>query len=230
MPILTGCADSSGARNDGIRPAAAAGSGQLASAAAEFTAASTPGNTAYKIGALDVLEITVFKVPDLTRSVQVADNGSINFPLVGEVPAAGKTAQGVERELTARLGARYLQSPQVSVFVKEYNSQRVTVEGAVKKPGVYPIRGKSSLLQFIAQAEGLDKDTASSEVVVFRQTPGGRAAARFNIEDIRGGRSEDPAMQQGDVIVVDTSSTKVAFSYFVRALPVTSVFTAVAAL
>ena len=219
-----------GARNDGIRAAAPAGNGQLATAAAEFTAASTPGNTAYKIGALDVLEITVFKVPDLTRTVQVADNGAINFPLVGEVPASGKTAQGVERELTARLGARFLQSPQVSVFVKEYNSQRVTVEGAVKKPGVYPIRGKSSLLQLIAQAEGLDRDTASSEVVVFRQTPGGRAAARFNIDDIRGGRSEDPAMQQGDVIVVDTSATKVAFSYFVKALPVTSVFTAVAAL
>ena len=100
------------------------------------------------------MDVSVFKVPELSKSVQVADTGTINLPLVGEVPAAGKTAQEVEQDLTKKLGAKYLQNPQVTVFVKEYNSQRVTIEGAVKKPGVYPVRGKTSLLQFIAMAEG----------------------------------------------------------------------------
>jgi len=196
----------------------------MARTASTFTAASTPGNTAYKIGPLDVLDITVFKVPDLSRSVQVADNGAINFPLIGEVPAAGKTAQEVERELKGRLGASYLQSPQVSVFVKEYNSQRVTVEGAVKKPGVYPLRGKSSLLQFLALAEGVDRETASSSVAIFRQANGARTVARFDVDDIRNGKAEDPQILQGDVIVVDTSSGKEAFGYFAKAMPVAGLF------
>ena len=126
----------------------------------------------------------MFKVPELSRSVQVADSGTINLPLVGEVPAAGKTAQELERDLTKKLGAKYLQSPQVTVFVKEYNSQRVTIEGAVKKPGVYPIRGKTSLLQFIATAEGLSDD-AQSEVVVFRKATASACAGKFDVEEIR---------------------------------------------
>ena len=70
-----------------------------------FTASATPGNSAYKIGPQDVLDVSVFKVPELSKSVQVADSGSINLPLVGEVPAAGLTAQDVERDLTKRLGS-----------------------------------------------------------------------------------------------------------------------------
>ena len=92
----------------------------------------------------------------MSKSVQVADSGTINLPLVGEVPAAGMTAQDVERSLTRKLGAKYLQNPQVTVYVREYNSQRVTIEGAVKSQGVYPIRGRSSLMQMIATAGGLD--------------------------------------------------------------------------
>ena len=75
---------------------------------------------------------------------------------MGEVQVLGKTPQQVERDLTARLGAKYLQNPQVTVYVKEYNSQQVTVEGAVQKPGVFPIKGKTSLLQIIAMANGFD--------------------------------------------------------------------------
>ncbi|HVX35738.1 MAG TPA: polysaccharide biosynthesis/export family protein, partial [Hyphomicrobium sp.] len=123
--------------------------------AAHLTEVSDPDSTAYKIGPFDVLDITVFRVPELSKTVQVAAMGTINLPLVGEVPAAGQTAQSVERDLTKRLGAKFLQSPQVNVNIREYNSQRVTIDGAVKKPGVYPIRGGTTLLQLIATAEGL---------------------------------------------------------------------------
>ena len=92
-----------------------------------------PTTAGYKIGAMDVLDISVFQVPELTKSVQVADTGTINLPLIGEVAVAGKTAQQVERDLTAKLGAKYLQNPQVTVYVKEYNSQQVTIQGADKK-------------------------------------------------------------------------------------------------
>jgi polysaccharide export outer membrane protein len=192
-------------------------------AADQFTSAAKPGDTAYKIGPLDVLEVSVFQVPELSKTVQVADTGTVNLPLVGEIPASGHTAQQVERDLTARLGAKYLQKPQVTVYVKEYNSQRVTVEGAVKKPGVYPIRAKTSLLQSIAMAEGLDV-VADSTVVVFRQSDGRRAAAKFDIGHIRAGRVEDPAIQSGDVIVVSSSMMKETFNALIKLLPATSAF------
>jgi polysaccharide biosynthesis/export protein len=197
-----------------------------AKAAEQLTASATPGSNAYKIGALDVLEISVFKVPEMSKSVQVADSGTANFPLVGDIQVVGRTAQQVERDLAAKLGAKYLQNPQVTLFVKEYNSQRVTIEGAVKKPGVFPIRGHGSLMQFIAMAEGLDPN-AGSEVVVFRQTDGKRVAGRFDISQIRSGDAADPPLQSGDVIVVQSSMMKETFNNFIKVLPLVGVFAAV---
>ena len=193
-----------------------------AKAAEPFVSAATPGNSAYKIGPQDVLEISVFKVPELSRTVQVAAIGTINLPLVGEVPAAGKTAREVERDLTAKLGAKYLQSPQVSVAVKEYNSQRVTIEGAVKKPGVYPVRSKTSLLQSIAMAQGLNDDADHAGVVIIRQANGKRSARKFDIDEIRAGRVEDPALGEGDIVVVSHSAMKAAWQGFLQGLGVAS--------
>jgi polysaccharide biosynthesis/export protein len=99
----------------------------------------------------------------------------------------------------------------------------VTVEGAVKRPGVYPIRGKTSLLQVIATAEGLD--TASdATVVVFRQIDGKRSAARFDVGQIRSGTSSDPQVQSGDVIVAPTSAMKSTFELILKSLPIATVF------
>jgi polysaccharide biosynthesis/export protein len=110
-----------------------------AQAADKLTAVAKPGNSAYKIGPLDVLAISVFKVPDLDKAVQVSENGTINYPLIGDVPAAGKTAHELEHDLGQKLGGKYIKNPQVQVFVKEYNSQRVTVTGSSKQTGIYPI-------------------------------------------------------------------------------------------
>lgn len=187
-----------------------------------YVAAATPGNLGYRIGPQDVLDISVFKAPDLSKTVQVAEVGTINLPLVGEVGAAGKTAADLERDLEAKLGAKYLKSPQVTVYLKEYNSQRITVEGAVKKPGVYPIRGHDTLLRSIAMAEGLEREAASSSVVVFRTVNGVRSATRLDVDDIRSGRSEDPQVLAGDIIVVDDSTTKIAFQTFLKLLPLAS--------
>jgi polysaccharide export outer membrane protein len=191
--------------------------------AGRLTAASDPSSSAYKIGPLDLLDITVFRVPELSKTVQVAATGTINLPLVGEVPAAGRTAQDVERDLTKRFGAKFLQSPQVNVTIKEYNSQRVTIDGAVKKPGVYPIRGETTLLQLIATAEGLT-DTAQTEIAVFRKADGKSQAAKFDVDEIRSGRAKDPEILEGDLIVVSDSSLKTTYQGLLKALPVTSIF------
>ncbi len=201
------------------RPAKSA----VAKSATQLTAPATPGSHAYKIGPQDVLEISVFKVPELSKSVQVADSGTINLALVGDVAAAGRTAQDIERDLVAQLGAKYLQRPQVTVFVKEYNSQRITVEGAVKKPGVFPYRGRATLLQAVAMAEGLDA-VSDTNVVVFRTLNGKRAAAKFDISEIRAGKANDPPIESGDVVVVATNTVKETFQNIMKALPIAGVF------
>ena len=246
--LLAGCAGSIGSESAGngtfttLQPAGtgSAGTGAVTGslpAKTVSTAAATgvaPGKTAtaapppagsgagtYKIGSLDVLEFKVFKAPDLSRTVQVADTGTANFPLVGEVPVVGRTVHEVEKDLAKQLGAKYLQRAEVTLLVKEFNSQRVTVEGAVKKPGVYPLRGHATLLQFVATAEGLDA-TASSELTLFRQQPDGtRAATHYNMSDIRDGTTPDPTLQAGDVIVVPASFAKQTFENFIKVLPVT---------
>jgi polysaccharide biosynthesis/export protein len=188
-----------------------------------LTASATPGSNAYKVGALDVLDVSVFKAPELSKSVQVADSGTINLPLVEDVQASGRTAQEIERDIAAKLGAKYLQKPQVTVYVKEYNSQRVTIEGSVKKPGVFPIRGGNTLLQYLAMAEGLD-EKSDSTVLVFRMKDGKRTGAKFDVSEIRAGRAEDPALLSGDVVVAGSSAMKEAFTNLLKLMPLVSVF------
>ena len=125
-----------------------------------------------------MLEVTVFKVPDLSKVVQVSEAGTINYPLIGELEAGGKTAREIEQDLTKLLGTKYLQNPQIGVFVKEYNSQRVTVEGAVKKPGVYPIVGGMSLLQAVATAGGFE---SNAEDTICDNPPEKRQVFRWQV-------------------------------------------------
>ena len=219
LGCLGGCAGSSENNGSFVPTPVAEHSAALGQAADKYTAVATPGNSAYKIGPLDALEIQVFQVPDLTRSVQVADIGTINYPLIGETQAAGKTAHQLELDLTKKLGATYLQSPQVTVFIKEYNSQRFTVEGSVKNTGIFPMKGQITLTQGLALAGDVDINLASGDVVIFRTIDGKRSAARFEFNSIRTGKTQDPELQPNDVIVVDTSSTKVAIQNFLRLLP-----------
>jgi polysaccharide export outer membrane protein len=185
----------------------------------KYVATSTPGNAGYLVGPQDVLDISVYQAPELSKTVQVAENGAMNMPLIGEVRAAGKSPSNIERDIQARLKARYMKSPQVTVFVKEFNSQRVTLEGAVKSPGVFPLRGNETLMQVIAKAGGLDRTVASDNVVVFRSANGVRTMTRFDLAAIRNG-GEDPQMLPGDVVVVDDSMAKEGLNYFLRLLPV----------
>ena len=220
---VVGAPISTGSIGSAAMPADADATARLKKVAAEITAVSDPKSAAYKIGPMDVLDISVFKVPELSKSLQVSSVGTINLPLIGERAAAGHTARELEQDLTREWGAKYLQNPQVTVFVKEYNSQRITIQGAVKKAGVYPIQGRMTLMQAIATAQGLDKNS-DSQVLVFRTENGKRAAARFNIEEIHNGASTDPQLSAGDVVVVGTSATKEAFNNVLKIVPLASFF------
>ena len=163
----------------------------------------------YRLGMHDLIEISVFNVPELSRTVRVNAVGKISLPMIGTVVAGGLTTAELEAEIAGKLGEKFLQDPQVSVFVKEGVSQLVVIEGRVKKNGVYALTGRTTLLQAIAMAEGLDPLANENEVKIFRQLADGRKEMMvFDLESIRTGRAEDPLVKGNDVVVVDASAAK----------------------
>jgi polysaccharide export outer membrane protein len=113
----------------------------------------------------------------------------------------------------------------VTVYVKEYNSQHVTVTGAVKSPGVYTIKGRTSLVQVVAMAGGIQSDVSDWTVLVLRKGDGKSSAAKFDVGAIQEGKAEDPALQPGDQVIVGTSAIKQSFNTILKALPIAGVFT-----
>ena len=183
------------------------------------------GATDYRIGAQDLLEISVFGIDDLSRTVRVNSNGQISLPLVGAVLVGGKTVPEVEHAIAAQLQAGYLQDPQVTVFIKEFASQRVTLEGAINSPGIYPLTGKTTLLQVIAMARGIDEKTADLQgVIVFRQVDGKRMGAVFDLAKVRAGTMPDPQIYGDDVIVIEQSGSKSAYRRLIESIPVFGLF------
>lgn len=112
----------------------------------------------YKIGPEDLLEITVFEVEKLNKTVRVSAQGNISLPLLGVLRVKGLTANELEKEMRDLLSEKYLQDPQVSVFIKEYRNQRISVIGMVDKPGVFEVTGQKTVLDMLAMAGGLKED------------------------------------------------------------------------
>lgn len=223
--LLAACGASTGDVRAGTTRAVQPAAGDALRAPDSMNSAGAyTGESEYRVGPQDLLEIVVFQVPDLTRTVRVNSNGQVSLPLVGVLQAGGKTVPELEAEIAAKLDASYLQSPQVTVFVKEYTSQRVTLEGAVKKPGIYPLTGRTSLLQAIAQAEGVTDLANLDGVIVFRVIDGQKMAAVFSLKQIRAGEAPDPQVYGDDIIVVDTSGSKSAFRQFLQAVPIFNLF------
>lgn len=180
----------------------------------------------YRIGPSDLLAVTVFQVKDLDREVRVNNAGQVSLPLIGTLDAAGRTVPELEAQIARQYGAQYLQSPQVTVFVKEFASQRVTVGGAVNKPGIYPMSSRLTLLQALALAEGLDDVASTRNVVVFRNAGGKREFARFDVQAIEAGEQADPEILGEDVVVVDNSRGKVALQHLIKLAPFVAVWRA----
>src|SRR5215470_15129726 len=175
--------------------------------------AQTPGggNQEYRVGAKDVLKVTVWGHDDLTRQVVVSADGTFAFPLIGDVQVAGLTTGSIEARLRDLLGKDYLVNPQVSVSVQEYRSQRVFVLGEVEKPGTYALTGQTTLLDVLSQAGGPGK-SAGRQVVVVRVpqsegpvAPGaaGSVTLRADLKRLLDGlTSENIALQNGDTVFV----------------------------
>jgi polysaccharide export outer membrane protein len=170
----------------------------------------TLGARDYRIGTDDLLEVQVFGVDQLTRTVRVNSRGMISLPLIGSLEVGGMNAQQAEALIVAKLAESYLQDPQVSLFIKEYTSQRVTIEGAVNRPGVYPLRGPTTLLQSLAVAGGQGGLSDMSEVMLFRaDASGNKETLVYDVDRIRAGELADPVVVNDDLIVVKRSKGRI---------------------
>lgn len=174
----------------------------------------------YRLGPLDEIKVTVFKEEDLSIEETPVDvDGTVSIPLIGRVQAIGLTAAELGVVITDRLNARYLRNAQVTVSITKPVNFNVTVDGEVRKPGVFTIPGKLTLIQAIAMAEGTSEFARQDEVVVFRKIDGKRYVARFDLRDIRAAKAEDPAIQQSDIVVVGFSRAAKFQRDFLMSLP-----------
>ena len=168
-----------------------------------------PDAADYRIGAQDELEINVFGIEELKRTVAVDSGGKILLPLIGAVQAGGRTPAELSNDIAGLLKKSYMKDPQVIVTVKEAQSQKVTVDGAVQQPGQYPLAGPTTLMQAISLARGPDPKLANvKRVAIFRTIRGKRQSAVYNLAAIRSGKAEDPLVYGNDIVVVDTSGAK----------------------
>ena len=156
----------------------------------------------YRIGPKDLLEISVFGLDDLNTTVRVSEEGKITLPLLGEVKVQGLTKTEVEKELARLLEKKYLQNPQVTVFIKEYQSKRVSVLGAVQNPGPYELLGRQTLLQIISEAGGMTEDAGETIIIIRQLADGSSKTLRIPAEEliVKGDAKLNIVLQPGDII------------------------------
>ena len=192
-------------RREWAAPLLAASLLLVAPPAAQATnaAAPPPATDAYVIGAGDVLQVFVWKEPDLTRDVTVRLDGRITLPLLGDVVAAGRTPSELSAELGRQL-ARFVDAPMVTLGVAQATSARVYVLGQVAQPGTFPLTGRTTVLQALALAGGLREFVKPDRILVIREEPGLRAPLVVNYKRLEGGSdiTQNIVLKPGDTILV----------------------------
>ncbi len=162
------------------------------------------GNADYLIGPLDLLEVKVLYAEDISRTVRVDSQGNISLPLIGEVAAAKLTSFELEKVIEEKLSKDLIQNPQVSVFIKEFTSLRMTVQGAVTRAGLYDFQGRATLLQAISMAGGVTEKANQQRVKVIRRLPNaGSQTLEFDLFAVSLNKINDPVLQNGDIVVVE---------------------------
>ena len=141
------------------------------------------GGTEFRLGPDDVIEVFVWKEPDLSTTVVVRPDGKVSLPLIGELPTSGKTAVELQKEIGEKL-TQYVSNPVVNVMVKEVNSAKVSVLGEVKTPGIYKIKDRATVLDAIALAGGFTEYAKRNKVTIIRPASAGeQQRIMLNVDD-----------------------------------------------
>lgn len=161
-----------------------------------------PRAVEYLIGPEDVLDILVWKNPELSRTVPVRPDGKVSLPLVNDIQAAGLTPTELRQQIMTRLG-EYVPSAEVAVIVREVHSVKVAVVGAVKVPGRYEVKSAATVLELLAQAQGLTEFASKDRIVVLRQNGATTTRLPFNYRKVAEGSEQDNFfVRAGDIIYV----------------------------
>lgn len=185
----------------------------------EITGPPAVAPTDYRISSLDHLRINVFGEEKLSLDdVTIDPDGNLIMPLVGQVKAEGLTTQELSQRLSSAL-RRYIRQPEVAVNVTEFASRKVTIEGAVKSPGVFQMVNQMTLMDAIALGQGTANYYKSDDIVIFRRQGGQRYVARFDLGAIQTGQAIDPELSPGDVVIVGDDAARRRFGDILALLP-----------
>ena len=191
----------------GSDPSGTSGTSGPSAAAAGATATNGtpivgPQSAAFRIGPEDVLDVQIWKNPELSRVVPVRPDGMISLPLVNDIRAAGLTPIELRQQITQKL-SEFVPSPEVSVIVREVHSVKVAVVGAVRMPGHYEVNSAATVLELIARAQGLTEFADRGRIVVLRQNGTATQRIPFNYRNVAEGSEQDNFyVHPGDIIVV----------------------------
>jgi polysaccharide export outer membrane protein len=219
-------------------PATSPAVSAINTALASVTPSTSASSADYRLGAEDLLEITVFNVPEggagpLPRRIEVrlSQEGLITLPLLGDVPAAGLSTAALEQSLHKRYN-EFLHNPQVGVQVKEYRGQQVAIIGAVGRPGLYQLTGPRTLVDLLSMAGGIN-EKAGSQIYLYRQGPAGRQSYIIDLLAL----ANNPGFVNMTVQAGDVINVPLAGMFFVDgavgrpgAFPLTSAYTLTQAL
>lgn len=158
----------------------------------------------YQIGPEDVVEVMVWKNEDLSRVVSVRPDGKISLPLIGDLKAAGQTAEQLKTAIAKSLKQYYKEPPQVSVIVQQVNSYAIYILGQVQTPGRYVVKSGTTFLQALSLAGGFTPYASTNRIVLRRQRSSGQGeeAMRVRFKDVVVGKQQNLLLKRGDTIVV----------------------------
>ena len=182
-------------------PASASTAPKPAPTAMPAASSSAPVATDYRLATGDKLRIEVYKDPQMSQSLQIRPDGKITLPLVGDVPAAGKTSAELRDELATSL-KEYINNPVVTVIVVETVPQFVHVMGEVNSPGPQAIGRELSILQALSTAGGFKDFANKKSILVLRKGPRGQESLTFNYNDAIKGEAKILTLQPGDTVIV----------------------------
>jgi polysaccharide biosynthesis/export protein len=163
----------------------------------------TTADPNYIIGPQDIVDISVWKEPDLSRSVPVRPDGKISLPLLNDIQAAGVTPVQLGAQITSNL-AKYMTNPQVTVIVTQINSQRIYILGEIARAGSYTLLPQMTVLQALSDAGGFTAFANSKKIYILRQDNGKQQKIPFNYKDVISGKdpSQNIELKAGDTIIV----------------------------